>query len=155
MAGARSSPIEFTLANVRICAAAIADWVKQTEGADQRGVVVGHDRRFMSEQFAQAVAEALLGQGVRVLYCDHGPVPTPVVTFTVPHTQAAAGVMVTASHNPAIYNGIKVKTSAGAPADRTITTVIETYADTRSLSGEDIPADDVRGAVCRWALHAD
>jgi phosphomannomutase len=130
---------QFTLANVRICAAAIADWVKQTEGADQRGVVVGHDRRFMSEQFAQAVAEALLGQGVRVLSCDHGPVPTPVVTFTVPHTQAAAGVMVTASHNPATYNGIKVKTSAGAPADRTTTTVIETYADTRSLSGAEIP----------------
>jgi phosphomannomutase len=58
---------QFTLANVRICAAAIADWVKQTEGAEQRVVVVGHDRRFMSEQFAQAVAEALLGQGVRVL----------------------------------------------------------------------------------------
>jgi len=130
---------EFTLANVRLCAAAIADWVKQTEGAAQRGVVVGHDRRFLSEQFAEAVAEALLGQGVRVLYCDHGPVPTPVVTFTVPHTQAAAGVMITASHNPAIYNGIKVKTAIGAPADRTATTVIETYADTRRLSGEEIP----------------
>ncbi len=129
----------FTLANVRLCAAAIADWVKQTEGAAQRGVVVGHDRRFLSEQFAAAVAEALLGQGVRVLYCDHGPVPTPVVSFTVPHTQAAAGVMITASHNAAIYNGIKVKTSLGAPADRTATTVIETYADTRQHSGEEIP----------------
>jgi phosphomannomutase len=130
---------EFTLANVHRCAAAIADWVNQTEGAAQRGVVVGHDRRFLSEQFAAAVAEALLGQGVRVLYCDHGPVPTPVVTFTVPHTQAAAGVMITASHNPAIYNGIKVKTAIGAPADRTVTTVIETYADTRQHSGEAIP----------------
>lgn len=130
---------EFTLANVRLCAAAIADWVKQTEGAAERGVVVGHDRRFLSEQFAEAVAEALLGQGVRVLYCDHGPIPTPVVSFTVPHTQAAAGVMVTASHNPGIYNGIKVKTSRGAPADRTATTVIETYADTRQHSGEEIP----------------
>lgn len=130
---------EFTLANVHLCTAAIADWVKQMEGAAQRGVVVGHDRRFLSEQFAEAVAEALLGQGVRVLYCDHGPVPTPVVTFTVPHTQAAAGVMITASHNPAIYNGIKVKTAIGAPADRTVTTVIETYADTRQHSGEAIP----------------
>ncbi|MCA1666414.1 MAG: phosphoglucomutase/phosphomannomutase family protein [Thermomicrobia bacterium] len=130
---------DFTLANVRLCAAAIADWVKQTEGAAERGVVVGHDRRFLSEQFAEAVTEALLGQGVRVLYCDHGPVPTPVVTFTVTHTQAAAGVMITASHNPAIYNGIKVKTALGAPADRTTTTVIETYADTRQHSGEAIP----------------
>ncbi|MGI8689155.1 MAG: phosphoglucomutase/phosphomannomutase family protein [Thermomicrobiales bacterium] len=130
---------EFTLANVHLCTAAIADWVKQTEGAAQRGVVVGHDRRFLSERFAEGVAEALLGQGVRVLYCDHGPVPTPVVTFTVSHTQAAAGVMITASHNPAIYNGIKVRTSLGAPADRTVTTVIETYADTRQHSGEKIP----------------
>ncbi len=129
----------FTLATVHRCAAAIADWVKQTEGADQRGVVVGYDRRFMSERFALGVAEALLGQGVRVLFCDHGPVPTPIVTFTVPHTQAAAGVMITASHNPAIYNGIKVKTAAGAPADRTIATVIETYADARQASGEAIP----------------
>ncbi|HEY8292713.1 MAG TPA: hypothetical protein VIG44_09505 [Thermomicrobiales bacterium] len=130
---------EFTLANVHICAAAIADWVKQTDGGAQRGVVVGHDRRFLSEQFAAAVAEALLGQGVRVLFCDHGPVPTPVVTFTVPHTQAAAGVMITASHNPAIYNGIKVKMAIGAPADRTVATIIETYADTRQHSGEEIP----------------
>jgi len=130
---------ECTLANVRLCAAAIADWVKQTEGAAERGIVVGHDRRFLSEQFAEAVAEALLGQGVRVLYCGHGPVPTPVISFTVQYRQAAAGVMVTASHNPAIYNGIKVKTDTGAPADRTVTTVIETYADTRQHSGEAIP----------------
>jgi phosphomannomutase len=130
---------QFTLANVRLCAAALADWVKTIEGEDQRGVVVGHDRRFMSEQFAHAVAEALLGQGVRVLFCDHGPVPTPVVTFTVPHTKAAAGVMITASHNPAIYNGIKVKTSVGAPADRTVTSVIEAYADTRALTNDAIP----------------
>src|SRR4051812_6378229 len=74
----------FTMANVRRCAAAIADWVKQTEGAAERGIVVGHDRRFMAEQFAQAVAATLIGQGVRVVFCDHGPVPTPVVTFTVP-----------------------------------------------------------------------
>lgn len=130
---------EFTMANVYICAAAIADWVKQTEGAAGRGVVVGHDRRFMSEQFALAVAETLLGQGVRVLWCEHGPVPTPVVTFTVPHTRAAAGVVITASHNPATDNGIKVKTSAGAPADRAITDVIESYALLRQTSGDTIP----------------
>ncbi len=129
----------FTLENVRLCAAAIADWVRETEGADQRGVVVGHDRRFMSEQFALAVVETLLGQGVRVVWCEHGPVPTPVVTFTVPHTEAAAGVMVTASHNPAEYNGIKVKTAAGAPAGRAITDKIEQYAARRHASGEPIP----------------
>ncbi len=129
----------FTLANVRRCAAAIADWVKTTEGAAERGVVVGHDRRFMAERFAQEVAQALIGQGVRVVYCDHGPVPTPVVTFTVPHLNAAAGVMLTASHNPPEYNGIKVKTSGGAPADRATTNVIEAYADARLASGEEIP----------------
>lgn len=130
---------EFTLANVRICAAAIADWVKQTPGADQRGIVVGHDRRFMSEQFALAVIEAILGQGVRVLWCEHGPVPTPVVAFTVPQTNAAAGVMITASHNPAEYNGIKVKTADGAPASRAVTDMIESYADSRFASGETPP----------------
>jgi phosphomannomutase len=119
------------MANVRRCAAAIADWVKQTEGAAERGVVVGHDRRFMAEQFARAVAATLIDQDVRVVFCDHGPVPTPVVTFTVPHLQAAAGVMITASHNPPEYSGIKVKTADGAPADHTTTTIIETWADTR------------------------
>jgi phosphomannomutase len=130
---------DFTMASVRRCAAAIADWVKQTEGAAERGVVVGHDRRFMAEQFAQAVAATLIGQGVRVLFCDHGPVPTPVVTFTVPHMHAAAGVMVTASHNPPEYSGIKVKTGAGAPTDRATTTVIETYADARLHDHEETP----------------
>ena len=129
----------FTLANVRRCTAAIADWVKQTEGAAARGVVVGHDRRFMAERFAQEVAQTLIGQGIRVVYCDHGPVPTPVVTFTVPHLNAAAGVMLTASHNPPEYNGIKVKTSSGAPADRATATVIETYADSRLHAGEETP----------------
>lgn len=130
---------EFTLANVRVCAAAIADWVKETPEAADRGVVIGHDRRFMSEQFALAAAEAILGQGVRVLWCEHGPVPTPVVTFTVPHTQAAAGVMITASHNPPEYNGIKVKTANGAPASRTVTDAIEAHAAHRFATGETPP----------------
>lgn len=130
---------ECTLANVRVCAAAIADWVKETPEAAERGVVVGHDRRFMSEQFALAAAEAILGQGVRVLWCEHGPVPTPVVTFTVSHTQAAAGVMITASHNPPEYSGIKVKTANGAPASRSVTDAIESYAARRLATGETPP----------------
>jgi len=129
----------FTMRTVRICAAAIADWVKETPEAAERGVVVGHDRRFMSEQFALAVTETLLGQGVRVVWCEHGPVPTPAVTFTVPHTRAAAGVMVTASHNPPEYNGIKVKTANGAPAGRGPTDAIEYYAAKRLVAGDDPP----------------
>ena len=127
----------FTMRSVRVCAAAIADWVKETPEAADRGVVVGHDRRFMSEQFALAVVETLLGQGVRVVRCDSGPVPTSAVTFTVPHTRAAAGVVITASHNPAEYSGIKVKTANGAPAGRGPTDAIEYYAAKRFAAGDD------------------
>ena len=78
-------------------------------------VVVGHDTRFHGARFAGYVAEILAGEGLQVLLSD-GPVPTPVLSFAVVHTGAAGGVMLTASHNPASYQGFKLKGPYGGTA---------------------------------------
>jgi phosphomannomutase len=105
---------EFTDANVLLAAHGIAD----SFGADDDGaaVIVGHDTRFASDRFALLVAEALAGRGLRVLLSDR-PTPTPALAYAIIRRGAVGGVMVTASHNPAIFNGLKVKTAAGSAAD--------------------------------------
>jgi alpha-D-glucose phosphate-specific phosphoglucomutase len=105
---------DFTFDNVRICAQAVADYLAQM-GTVERGVVVGYDTRFASESFASATAEVLAGNGVRVFLCTH-PTPTPVVSHAVTVMKAAGGIIITASHNPAKYNGFKYKSQDGASA---------------------------------------
>jgi phosphomannomutase len=77
------------------------------QGAAERGVVVGGDARTMSRQFSEDAAAILGAAGIRVVLFS-GPVPTPLVGFAVDHFGAAAGVVITASHNPREYNGYKV-----------------------------------------------
>ncbi|MBQ2769927.1 MAG: phospho-sugar mutase [Clostridia bacterium] len=81
-------------------------------GAREQGVVIACDTRNHSMDFARRAEEILLGRGIRVLRFDR-PVSTPVLSFAVVHHQAAAGLMITASHNPKIYNGIKVYDAQG------------------------------------------
>lgn len=106
-------------------------------GADprQRGVVVGFDGRYSSRAFAEEAAAVLAGLGIPVhLFAD--PIPTPLLSFAVPHLGAAAGVMVTASHNPPADNGYKAYLASGAqilpPADAE---VAERIADAPRLDG--------------------
>lgn len=96
---------EFTFDNVALVAQAIADHVQGTGKAGQ-GVVVGGDARFLSEQFSQLVADVLTANGIPVYKPDRDT-PTPVVAYTVRDKNAAGAVMLTASHNPPEYNGIK------------------------------------------------
>lgn len=102
----------FTLANVRRLSQAIANEVVR-QGAEDRGVVIGGDRRFLSRDAATAAAEVFAGNGigVRLLPDD---VPTPLVTFAAPHLGAAYGIIVTSSHNPPEWNGIKVFRADGS-----------------------------------------
>jgi phosphomannomutase len=116
--------------------AALARYLKATvPGAAQRGVVVGYDGRHGSLQFSVDVAAALAGEGVRARVFARD-VPTPLVAFAVRRLEAAAGVMVTASHNPPEYNGYKVYWAEGAqiipPVDAGIAAAI---ADIGALSG--------------------
>ncbi|MDX1931604.1 MAG: phosphoglucomutase/phosphomannomutase family protein [Capsulimonadales bacterium] len=96
---------EFTFDNVALVAQAIADHVVST-GKKDKGVIVGYDARFLSEQFAQLVADVLLANGVPA-YLPDRDTPTPVVAYTIKARDLAGAVMLTASHNPPEYNGIK------------------------------------------------
>jgi len=114
---------DFTFGNVRLCTQALADYLKQ-HGARHESVVVGYDTRFASEDFASAAAEVLAGNGIRVHLCSKAA-PTPVVSFAVPTTGSAGGIVITASHNPAAWSGLKYKTGDGASAPGEITSEIE------------------------------
>jgi phosphomannomutase len=102
---------DFTYERVRAVAQAVAWYLKD----DRRGVVVGHDTRFSAELFAREVARVLAANDQHVLLLDH-PVPTPVITWTVVERHQAGGVAVTASHNPAEFNGLKYKPDYGGSA---------------------------------------
>ncbi len=114
---------EFTFENVRRCADGVADYVRGT-GTSAKGVVVAFDRRFASEHFAAAAAEVLLAHDIPVVLARHA-VPTQMSSFEVVERGAAAGIVITASHNPWVDNGFKVKAPTGAAAGADILSVIE------------------------------
>lgn len=96
---------EFTFDNVALVAQAVADHVNGT-GKGKKGVVIGYDARFLSEQFAAQVADVFGANGIPALVPDRDT-PTPVVAYTVRARDLAGAIMLTASHNPPEYNGIK------------------------------------------------
>jgi len=109
---------DFTFDNVRRCAQGFAQFLRDT-GQAGRGLVVGYDYRFESEHFASAVAEVLAGNGVQAHLCSRA-MPTPVISFAILDREAAGAVNITASHNPPVYNGFKVRADYGgavAPHD--------------------------------------
>jgi phosphomannomutase len=91
-------------------------------------VVVGYDRRFLSEDFAHRAAEVLAGSGFRVALFSE-PSPTPLISWAVKHMGAAGGVVITASHNPPQFNGFKIKAPWGGSADTEITSAVEKLVD--------------------------
>ena len=114
---------EFTTANVRIVTQAIADHLKH-QAPKKRTMIVGHDTRFLSDRFARTVCEVLAGNGIHALLTDRA-IPTCAVSRAVLDRKLPLGIMVTASHNPGIYNGIKVKPSFGGSDTRETVTSIE------------------------------
>jgi alpha-D-glucose phosphate-specific phosphoglucomutase len=114
---------DFTFDNVRICAQAVAQYLKQNR-LDRRGLVIGYDTRFASEDFAAAAAEVMAGNDIKVHLCLK-PAPTPVVSFAVPATKSAGAIVITASHNPGSWNGFKYKSQDGASVPEEVTSRIE------------------------------
>src|SRR5271169_515595 len=114
---------DFTFDNVRRVAGAIASYVLKYEDA-QRGVIIGYDTRFASRRVAQAAAEVIAAAGIPVKLANDYT-PTPAVSYAVKHQGAAAGVMVTSSHNPWNWNGVKVKGKFGGSATPGIMTRVE------------------------------
>lgn len=111
---------DFTFENVRIVSQAIADHFK----GDGVKFVVGYDWRFLSEKYAELVTEVLAANGIKVLISDKA-VPTPLVSLAIKHKKLSGGIMITASHNPPVYNGIKIKAPYGGSADESITKAVE------------------------------
>ena len=122
---------DFTYANVRIAAGAIANYVLHHEDAS-KGVCIGFDTRFGSPQFAEVAAEVLAGAGIPVQLAQD-VTPTPALSYGVRHRGAAGGVMITSSHNPAQWNGVKYKASYGGSGSPAIIQQIEQYL------GADLP----------------
>jgi phosphomannomutase len=114
---------DFTFDNVRRVAGAIAGYVLKYEDP-KRGVIVGYDARFASPRFAQIVAEVLAEAGIPVKLANDYT-PTPAVSYAVKHQGAAGGVMVTSSHNPWNWNGVKFKANFGGSATPAIMKKIE------------------------------
>ncbi|MFU8796945.1 MAG: phosphoglucomutase/phosphomannomutase family protein [Dehalococcoidia bacterium] len=114
---------DFTFDNVRICAQAVAEYLK-SDRLDGRGLVIGYDTRFASEDFAASSAEVVAGNNIGVRLCVR-PAPTPVVSFAVRATDSAGGIIITASHNPGSWNGFKYKSEDGASAPTEIISRIE------------------------------
>ena len=120
---------DFTFTGVRAVSRAIAEYVKdQGPEAPSQGVVIGYDTRFLSEAFAAQAARVLAAQGVRALLCVRDT-PTPVVAYEILRRRAAGGIIVTASHNPPEYNGIKFSAAWGGPALPAATKQIEERAN--------------------------
>ena len=114
------------------------------EGHDGAEVCVGYDRRFLSKESAHWAAEVMAGYGFRP-YVINRSSPTPLMMFMVKTRAMPYGIAVTASHNPAIYNGIKVFTAGGRDADRTVTDKIE--AEIAQINPDTIKSMDYDAAV--------
>ncbi|GAM08477.1 putative phosphoglucosamine mutase [Geobacter sp. OR-1] len=114
---------DFTFDNIAIVAQATMDYLKR-EGLSDSGLVIGYDRRFLSREFAERVAEIAAGNRIKV-WLTGSYAPTPAVSWAVHEKKAGAGVMITASHNPPVYNGFKVKESFGGSARPATTKQIE------------------------------
>ncbi len=106
---------EYTFENCRRCAQGFANYLLN-RGKKGARVVVGYDKRFHSENFAALCAEVLAGNGFKVFLTD-GPTPTPVISFAVGDNKAAGAINITASHNPAVDNGFKVRDETGGAID--------------------------------------
>ena len=103
---------DFTFANVKAVALAIAKMFAESEG---KSLVVGYDTRFLSEDFAKIVAEVLINNNIKIFY-SLNDIPTPVIAYEIVHRIADGGINITASHNDYYYNGIKFSAKSGGPA---------------------------------------
>lgn len=137
---------DFTFANVRYCAQSVAEHLHD-KGVAGSGIVIGYDTRFASEDFAAAAAEVMAANGIKVYLCSHAT-PTPIVSFGVVSRKAAGAIIITASHNPARWNGFKMKSPDGSSAPT------DTEADIESRLPEIITQNRIKVTELTQALSA-
>ena len=130
---------DFTFANVARVAQATADyWQSETKNPKSEifnhklKVIIGYDRRFLSDRFAQITAEVFAGNNFEAVLTPE-PTPTPCISFAVKNLGAVGGVMITASHNPPIFNGFKLKSHFGGSSDEATCKAVEKLLDKNPL----------------------
>lgn len=116
---------EFTKKNLQILAKAMAKKIK-AEGVEKQELCIGYDRRFLAKEAVKWICEVLAWEEIPVCFVNRSS-PTPLIMYYVMAHDLAYGMMVTASHNPAVYNGVKVFTRGGRDADKTQTNELEAY----------------------------
>jgi alpha-D-glucose phosphate-specific phosphoglucomutase len=125
---------DFTFDNLRVVTQAIANYLKNNNKTE-RGIFIGYDNRFLSEEFARTAAEVLIGNGIRAIVSKE-VLPTPVTAFAIQQEKLDGALMLTASHNPANYHGIKFIPDYAGPALPEITDQIEDEVSEVQNSGE-------------------
>jgi len=115
---------DFTFENVAIVAQAIVDYLRKRKQKNK--VVVGYDCRFLSKEFAEEISLVFAANNIKVTLSD-SPVPTPTISYHCRYRGYDLGIMITASHNPAVFNGLKIKTPQGGSADKPLTNEVESY----------------------------
>lgn len=133
---------EFTKANIKLLAKAMCNKMK-AEGVEPH-IVMGYDRRFLAKEAMQWAAEVFAAEGITA-YLINKSSPTPLIMFYTMKHELSYGMMITASHNPAVYNGIKVFTKGGRDADETQTEDIERYI--REVEGGPVESMEYAEAV--------
>jgi len=137
---------DFTTGNVRRVAAAIADYLISKKG-DR--IFIGYDGRRNSHEFAVACAEVIGGRGIECLLPQRA-IPTPIAAFAAVNLSLSGAIMITASHNPAAYNGIKFIPYYGGPASTDITSAIEALVPERAPAFEPFESLRRNGVVSEW-----
>jgi len=118
---------DFTFDNVRLATQAIAEYLKTVPSPPSKTLILGYDTRFLGREFSLAAAEVLTAAGFQPLLCNRDT-PTPVIAHNIRARKALGGINMTASHNPAEYQGLKFSTSDGAPAQPEVTRQVEAHA---------------------------
>ncbi|WP_243372847.1 phosphoglucomutase/phosphomannomutase family protein [Geotalea sp. SG265] len=136
---------DFTFDNLSLVAQATMDYLHR-EGLAAKGIIIGYDRRFLSREFAERVAEIAAGNDIATWLTD-GYAPTPAVSWAVHERQAGAGIMITASHNPPKYNGFKVKESFGGSARPSTTKVLEEIVAANRAGNRSVVAQPLAEAL--------
>jgi alpha-D-glucose phosphate-specific phosphoglucomutase len=138
----------FTFKNVRIVAQAIADWIKKdiaTKDGKKR-VAMAYDARFLGREYAELVSCVFAGNGIDVFLSD-AAIPTPALSYGVVNIKGVCGIMITASHNPGKFNGIKIKTDQGGGAGKNITNKVEEYLGQTPVREKDLDEARKDGSI--------
>ncbi len=135
---------DYTYANVRDATQGTAEYVHES-GQAPNGLVVGYDTRFVSEHFAEAAAEVLAANGIKVLLTNTS-VPTPVVSYSVLEKKAGGAIVITSSHNPWMYNGFKYKPEYAGSASQQVADRLEELIEDVQRAGRTkrMPLEEAR-----------